>query len=234
MRETIPNPQANDVQTVIRSDNRHLSAYQKFFGSEIGKGNELILDMGAGDSHFAQEIQDSQEHNARVIRLDADYANNPPADSRDTVAASATQLPFNDNTFDKVVSSWMMLHIPRAVGQEALKETLRVTKPGGQILMTPALPRLRKGKDTTRASFKKFNKIGLPQTLAITKPNDFDSLSEAERAEIVADLAESVTMSPKFYNISRYIMAKAVSRTNTNQLTFRDVKKIFKGRKDNT
>ena len=47
----------------------------------------------------------------------------------------AEQLPFPDASFDRVVSSLAFHHIPPHVKSPALRECLRVTRPGGRILI---------------------------------------------------------------------------------------------------
>lgn len=55
---------------------------------------------------------------------------------KDFVAASATELPFEDNSFDFVWTEAVLEHIPQI--EKALAEIARVTRPGGYILIAPA------------------------------------------------------------------------------------------------
>ena len=48
--------------------------------------------------------------------------------------ALAQSLPFADATFDTVLSTVMLHHVPRAAREEAAREVERVLKPGGQFL----------------------------------------------------------------------------------------------------
>lgn len=52
------------------------------------------------------------------------------------ISASATELPFADETFDFVWTEAVLEHIPKI--ESALKEIARVTKPGGYVLLAPA------------------------------------------------------------------------------------------------
>ena len=52
------------------------------------------------------------------------------------VEASATDMPFPDNTFDGLWSIWVLEHIPNP--EKALQEIRRVVKPGGWLLLHPA------------------------------------------------------------------------------------------------
>ncbi len=50
--------------------------------------------------------------------------------------ASAEKLPFEDNTFDVVVSAWVLEHLPNP--KESFSEIYRVLKPGGKVVfLTP-------------------------------------------------------------------------------------------------
>lgn len=55
---------------------------------------------------------------------------------RPFVQASATQLPFPDNTFDAVWSIWVLEHVPNP--EQALREIRRVVKDQGYVLLRPA------------------------------------------------------------------------------------------------
>ncbi|HEX7940131.1 MAG TPA: methyltransferase domain-containing protein, partial [Gemmatimonadaceae bacterium] len=48
--------------------------------------------------------------------------------------AYAQALPFPDATFDVVLSTVMLHHLPRASREEAAREVRRVLKPGGRFL----------------------------------------------------------------------------------------------------
>ncbi|MGY9083630.1 MAG: class I SAM-dependent methyltransferase [Acidimicrobiales bacterium] len=50
------------------------------------------------------------------------------------IAGDATRLPFGDNTFDRIIASEVLEHIPSDI--DALAELTRVLKPGGVIAAT--------------------------------------------------------------------------------------------------
>jgi len=107
----------------------------------------LVLDAGAG---FGRHAFEAARRGARVVALD--YAADEVAGTRATFAAmalageidesrcagvlrgDATALPFPDATFDAVVTSEVLEHIPHDV--EALAELSRVLKPGGALAAT--------------------------------------------------------------------------------------------------
>ncbi len=53
--------------------------------------------------------------------------------------AVAEALPFGNATFDAVLSTLMLHHLPRKVRQQCLREILRVLKPEGRVLVYPVL-----------------------------------------------------------------------------------------------
>ena len=107
----------------------------------------LILDAGAGFGRHAFEFA---RRGHRVVALD--YAADEVVGTKDTFAAmvaageiedknyvgvlrgDATMLPFPDGTFDAVVTSEVLEHIPNDTG--ALGELTRVLKPGGVLAAT--------------------------------------------------------------------------------------------------
>ncbi|ARN73856.1 class I SAM-dependent methyltransferase [Oceanicoccus sagamiensis] len=110
---------------------------------------ETILDLGCGEGRHV--ISAYLEQNVTSIGVDlsvddlkttwekfqpfADPGN--PNKSFGLSAANALQLPFADNTFDKIICSEVLEHIPDFKG--ALVEIERVLKPGG--LFCASVPR---------------------------------------------------------------------------------------------
>jgi SAM-dependent methyltransferase len=108
---------------------------------------DLVLDMGAGGGRHAFEVG---RRGARIVALDYSLA-----DLKDVVGlfgamrdsgeigahqlASAvngdgTMLPFADDTFDHIICSEVMEHIPDDAA--AARELTRVLKPGGTLAVT--------------------------------------------------------------------------------------------------
>lgn len=113
---------------------------QEFNYGPNGEGLEgkTILDVGTGDSDFAHESR--KKNLARVISLDADYGKNPPPDITDAIAAfvQKSHLPFQDDSFDEVISSYLFQWLPEEDIPKALSEMLRVTNDNGMIKIYPA------------------------------------------------------------------------------------------------
>ena len=100
---------------------------EKSIGGRPSLRHGFVLDAGAGTSRFVHRGFPGESEILRV-----DVARN----ARIHVACSVTNLPFRDEAFDLVLALRVLQHVPRET--EALKEILRVTKPGGHILVAVA------------------------------------------------------------------------------------------------
>jgi SAM-dependent methyltransferase len=108
---------------------------------------DLLLDLGCGFGRHAYEwlrrgaqvvACDMASEELREVRALFEAmvlaGEAPPSGMAVTTAGDATRLPFPDGTFDRVIASEVMEHIPDDEG--ALDELLRVLKPGGVLAVT--------------------------------------------------------------------------------------------------
>ena len=111
-------------------------------------GTQQILDVGAGTGTLSLQVL-KRAPGARLTLLDQsapmlDRAKLKPAlEGATFVLADAQALPLDDDSFDAVVSSGSLYYYPRPVA--ALREQLRVVRPGGSVLAMGSLqpkPRL--------------------------------------------------------------------------------------------
>ena len=107
----------------------------------------LVLDMGAGAGRHAFEVY---RRGADIVALDysladlkdvsglfaamTDAGEAPAGTVAATVNGDGTRLPFPDDTFDRIICSEVMEHIPDDAA--AARELARVLKPGGTIAVT--------------------------------------------------------------------------------------------------
>src|SRR5215212_2848902 len=97
---------------------------------------QRILDLACGTGTFALSIAE-REPEATVVGVDGD----PEMLARARAKAPAIQfdealaqeLPYEDASFDAVVTSLFLHHLTRDLKEAALREVARVLRPGGQL-----------------------------------------------------------------------------------------------------
>jgi SAM-dependent methyltransferase len=95
------------------------------FVERYGLKDKKVLEVGAGSGLLQDIVED---YTALEISRSARRFFHKPF-----VEASATNMPFRDNTFDAIWSFRVLEHIPNP--ERALLEMRRVVKPGGYILL---------------------------------------------------------------------------------------------------
>jgi SAM-dependent methyltransferase len=142
-----------------------LTALVMLWGSRVGKlrlrdklldslaleGDEQVLDVGCGHGLMligaAKRLTTGKATGVDIWQKEDQAGNSPKATMENALAegvadrvelkhADARQLPFADDTFDRIVSSWALHNIydPKERGK-ALREIARVLKPTGRALI---------------------------------------------------------------------------------------------------
>lgn len=102
---------------------------------------ERALDVGCGGGHWGQRLSTLLPKGARVTGVDHEPGFLDAARARaerfehafDYVEGAAEALPFDDDTFDLVTCQTVLIHVADA--ERALREMIRVTRPGGLIVL---------------------------------------------------------------------------------------------------
>jgi ubiquinone/menaquinone biosynthesis C-methylase UbiE len=107
------------------------------------QNGDAVLDVGCGTGTLALEVARRVGQAGRVVGID------PGAEQIARARAKAArrnapiefqvgvieQLPFPDQTFDVVLSTLMMHHLPAPLKRQGLAEIARVLKPGGRLVI---------------------------------------------------------------------------------------------------
>lgn len=128
-----PAPAVDDARDRDRWTDWRKSNYQ-FLYSELNRidRSSVLLDLGVGNAPF-RDLTDSF-----AVRIAADFSPHPNVN---VVCNLLNPLPFQDNTFDVVIASNVLEHIPDA--RTVLLEARRVLRPGGRFVATiPFLMRM--------------------------------------------------------------------------------------------
>lgn len=95
-----------------------------------------VLDVGCGTGRWVRRYEDMGFF---ATGLDATLRMLDLASQRRTraslIAGSVYQLPVADSVFDCVSDITVIQHIPTALQHQALRETMRVLKPGGHLIL---------------------------------------------------------------------------------------------------
>jgi len=132
-------------ERIFEGDPKHEDASSPWYElvrEQIGSVTGLdILEVACGRGGFSNELARA---GARVIGCDFSFVAVRVADAKlraahERVAASfiqgdAQDLPFAENSFDIVISCETIEHVPDA--PRALREMLRVSRPGGKLFLT--------------------------------------------------------------------------------------------------
>lgn len=130
----MPQTKSAVSHAILDSDTRRRKARKIIAVLEqyIDLSNCRLLDIGTGSGDIANELAKSAKQVASVDRVDerstrSGYEFKQVADER---------LPFDDNSFDVVVSNHVIEHVPNQTLH--VEEIYRVLKPGGTVyLATP-------------------------------------------------------------------------------------------------
>ncbi|APD84508.1 methyltransferase [Mycobacterium intracellulare subsp. chimaera] len=106
---------------------------------------EHVLDVGCGTGYFTRRIARAVGLGGTVVGIDPaqrmlDHARQHSPANCSYQRAGAEDLPFADESFDRVVSSLAFHHLPLDRRSDAMREMFRVLRPGGCLFIADIPP----------------------------------------------------------------------------------------------
>lgn len=124
----------NDVQrSLIRTNETEARIRLKRMGVDTLPRDAHILDFGCGNGNLLRVLQQQGFTNLVGLEPDADLTKVCPTGA-DVVVGGGPNLPFEDNSFDAIISMAVLHHL---IGDKALHlqvaEFFRILRPGGAL-----------------------------------------------------------------------------------------------------
>lgn len=102
-------------------------------------GSEKILEIGCGRGFYLNVLSKASpkldvtgiDLNEKYLSVAKDFINDNKVK---LIKADATKLPFKDKSFDRIIATEILEHIPN--DEEVISEINRVLKPGGIVMVT--------------------------------------------------------------------------------------------------
>lgn len=114
---------------------------KRFFASTNWENENLdgknILEMGCGAGRFTQIVLDYTKANIHSVdyseSVEANFENNGPNERLKLFQASVYEMPFEENSFEKVFCFGMLQHTP--FPKKTIECLYKVLKPGGELIV---------------------------------------------------------------------------------------------------
>jgi ubiquinone/menaquinone biosynthesis C-methylase UbiE len=140
---TIGTPRFYDLKAGFLFFGTRRPSYRRLLMNAGVALGDRVLDVGCGTGYFARMVAQAVGPQGSVVGIDAapemiEYAGRKArriANCRFQIGA-AESIAFPDSSFDVVVSSLMMHHLPAELRLEAACEMSRALRPGGRLLLS--------------------------------------------------------------------------------------------------
>ena len=146
---------------------------------------DAVLDVGCGTGTLAMEVARRVGTTGRVAGVDPGTQQIARARAKaarcdvpiEFQIGLIEQLPFPDQTFDVVLSTLMMHHLPNTLKCQGLAEIARVLKPGGRLVIADFKRKQERAGQATRFHA---GGSGLQDLAALVKEAGFEHLETEE------------------------------------------------------
>ncbi|GAA1631337.1 hypothetical protein GCM10009733_030260 [Nonomuraea maheshkhaliensis] len=142
---TIDRPRAYDAFATIGFLGARRAAFTRLATAARPRAGDRVLDVGCGTGYLTRILSPVVTPTGHVTGLDPspamiDHARDRASANCTYVVGEGQSLPFPDGSFDLVVSSLAVHHMPTGARPEALRQMFRVLRPGGRLLIAEFRP----------------------------------------------------------------------------------------------
>ncbi|WP_336212266.1 class I SAM-dependent methyltransferase [Nonomuraea sp. LPB2021202275-12-8] len=138
-------PRAYELISAIGFAGSRRATFTRLAALAKPRAGDRILDVGCGTGYLTRVLAPVVTPAGHVTGLDPssamiEYARGRAPGNCGYEVGEGQNLPFPDGSYDAVVSSLALHHIPADARQEALREMFRVLRPGGRLVIAEFRP----------------------------------------------------------------------------------------------
>ncbi|WP_188195199.1 class I SAM-dependent methyltransferase [Nonomuraea sp. SYSU D8015] len=142
---TIDHPRAYEILASIGFAGGRRAAFTRVAAAARPRAGDQVLDVGCGTGYLSRILSPVVTPSGHVTGLDPspsmiEYATRRAPANCTYVRGEGQTLPFPDGSFDLVVSSLAVHHMPAGARPEAMRQMHRVLRPGGRLLIAEFRP----------------------------------------------------------------------------------------------
>jgi ubiquinone/menaquinone biosynthesis C-methylase UbiE len=146
---TLGMPRLYDWSAPLLFGGTRQRSYRQLLVASGAHSGDRVLDVGCGPGYFSRMLAQAVGPNGSVVGIDAspemiEYARRKARSLPYCrfQSGAAESLAFPDASYDVVVSSLMLHHLPDELRLQAVREMRRVLNPGGTLLLADfSIPR---------------------------------------------------------------------------------------------